>query len=171
MTLPVVNCQGNNIGQCPPVTGAVAVNLLWMLANGTPSSTDAPTRMEPDWDFYNPPNPFADPCAVFKSQIDQPLADAMSYFANTSDTSHPDGLAGFSDPDRWQSFGSVYDEGMARWDCFVDHFNLVNTDGNYAPMDALSIYFAPDCETVQPPTGTTGGANFGVMAQRPVLVQ
>lgn len=172
MTLPIVNCQGSNIGNCPPVTGALAVNLLWMTkSEGNLVSGETPTRMEPDWDFYDPPASDPNQCSVFRSQIGQTTVDALLYFANYYGADYPDGLAGFSDLERWPSSWSTYDEGMARWDCFVDHFRMVNTDGSPSPVAIRSIYFAPDCDEVHPPTGATGGANFGVMAQRPVLVQ
>lgn len=167
MTLPVVDCQGSNIGNCPPVTGAVAVNLLWMTkSEGNLVSDEVPTQMGPDWDYSD-----VNQCGVFKSQVGQTTVDALLYFSTYYDSDYPDGLAGFSDPERWPSSWSTYDVGMSRWDCFVDHFKMVNTDGGYAPVAIRSIYFAPDCDEVHPPTGSTGGTNFGVMAQRPVLVK
>jgi Flp pilus assembly protein TadG len=173
MTLPLVDCSGShNIGNCPLVVGAVAVNILWMTSHtGSLNSSDAPTQMEPDWDFNNPPASDPNQCSVFQSQVGQDTAVALQYFANYLGADYPNGLAAFSDPERWPSSWSTYDEGMARWDCFVDHFDMLNADGGVAPLASGSIYFAPDCEEVQPPTGATGGSNFGVMAKRPVLVQ
>ncbi|MFP3983504.1 MAG: hypothetical protein ACLFV2_07425, partial [Desulfurivibrionaceae bacterium] len=59
--------------------------------------------------------------------------------------------------------------GEERWSSFVDHFSLKNADGSDAPYQKKSIYFLPDC-TPHEPKGTTGGENFGVMAEIPVLV-
>jgi Flp pilus assembly protein TadG len=176
MTLPTVDCVGHNIGNCPVVTGAVAVNMLWMTDIGTAFPSDAPSRMAstnqdvlPNWDYHAPPAADPNQCTAFQSQIGQPIEVALQYFADYgTDTDNPDGLAGFADPDRWQGL-STYEEGMARWDCFVNHFGLLNADGNYAPLAKKSMYFAPDCSPHEP-TGATGGPNFGVLAKRPVLV-
>lgn len=176
MTLPTVDCVGHNIGNCPVVTGAVAVNMVWMTDIGTTFPNDAPTRMAstnqemlPNWDYYNPPNDDLNQCTAFSSQIGKPIAEAFQYFADyVPDQDNPDGLAGFADSERWQGFG-IYEEGMARWDCFVNHFGLLNADGKYAPLEMKSMYFMPDC-TPHEPTGDTGGPNFGVLAKRPVLV-
>jgi len=64
------------------------------------------------------------------------------------------------------------DEGrQACWDNFVCHFNLKNiADGSPAPYQKKTIYFLPDC-TVHALAGRTGGENFGILAQIPVLVQ
>jgi len=186
MTLPVVDCEGHNIGNCPEVRGAVTVNMVWMTPNGTAWPNDTPTQMaspkEDDpavaWDFYNPgPGAFGHQCDPFSSQIDKPIYDALLNL--------PDG---FNDYERWKGrftqtvtvtdpvTGETtttkvenYEEGMARWDCFVDHFKLRNADASYAPLVKKSMYFMPDCDP-HDPKGSTGGPNFGVLAKRPVLV-
>jgi Flp pilus assembly protein TadG len=61
------------------------------------------------------------------------------------------------------------------WDQFVNHFELKNWDEAgqtlvSAPYAFKSIYFKPSCD-VQVPRGGTGGANYGVLAQIPVLVK
>ncbi len=61
-------------------------------------------------------------------------------------------------------------DGAARWQSFVNEFNLQNVDGSPAPYNQKSIYFLPSCE-VQSPVGHTGGKNFGVLAKYPVLVK
>jgi Flp pilus assembly protein TadG len=61
-------------------------------------------------------------------------------------------------------------DGHVRWDDFVSHFNLQNADGSPAPYIKKSIYFQPDC-TPHAPAGNTGGANFGILAEIPVLVE
>ena len=60
--------------------------------------------------------------------------------------------------------------GENRWNSFVQHFNLVNVDGTPVPYAKKSIYFLPDC-TAHEPGGVTGGDNFGIQADIPVLVQ
>ena len=59
--------------------------------------------------------------------------------------------------------------GQARWESFADHFNLQNYDGSPVPYGKKSIYFKPDCD-VHEPKGSTGGENFGIPAEIPVLV-
>jgi Flp pilus assembly protein TadG len=71
------------------------------------------------------------------------------------------------------------EEGTPGFDCwksFVDHFNLANVTGpptsdqDYMDMwQKKAIYFLPSCEKMNP-SGVTGGKNYGVLAQIPVLV-
>lgn len=61
-------------------------------------------------------------------------------------------------------------EGEARWNSFVDYFNLKNVGGSPAPYEKKSIYFLPDC-TPHAPVGISGGVNFGILAKIPVLVK
>jgi hypothetical protein len=60
--------------------------------------------------------------------------------------------------------------GVERWASFVEHFDLQNVDGSPAPYAKKSIYFKPDC-TPHLPAGTSGGNNFGILAEIPVLVE
>ncbi len=69
-------------------------------------------------------------------------------------------------------------DGITRWDDFVETFNIRRPNGELAsyspPPDRggwrqKTIYFLPDC-SVSEPRGRTGGENFGVLAQIPVLV-
>ncbi len=68
------------------------------------------------------------------------------------------------------SWSSAETLGVDRWNSFVQHFNLRNVDGSWAPYAKKSIYFLPDC-TPHEPGGVSGGENFGVQAKIPVLVQ
>ena len=61
-------------------------------------------------------------------------------------------------------------DGQARWDSFVQNFNLQNVDGSPTPYIKKSIYFLPDCNDHKP-TGRTGGENFGILAKIPVLAR
>jgi Flp pilus assembly protein TadG len=73
-------------------------------------------------------------------------------------------------PTQMEDWSSNDPDGQVRWNSFVQHFNLVNTDGSPAPYAEKSIYFLPDCEEKQPPIGATGGENFGILARYPALV-
>jgi hypothetical protein len=73
-------------------------------------------------------------------------------------------------PPGYGSWSSSDPIGQNRWDSFVTHFHLQNVDGTPAPYDQKSIYFLPDC-TPHEPRGVTGGDNFGILAEIPVLVQ
>lgn len=78
-------------------------------------------------------------------------------------------------PGTWSNDNS---SGAARWDDFVETMNLRDADGSLATWDSQSkesgwrqksIYFLPSC-SYQEPKGQTGGENFGILAQIPVLV-
>jgi hypothetical protein len=62
--------------------------------------------------------------------------------------------------------GDTQDE---RWADFVDHFQLLNLNGDPAPLSMKTIYFKPDCRP-HTPVGISGGRNFGILARIPVLV-
>ncbi|TLD41877.1 MAG: Von Willebrand factor type A domain protein, associated with Flp pilus assembly [Candidatus Jettenia ecosi] len=74
-------------------------------------------------------------------------------------------------PKKMEDWTSGDKDGKKRWDSFVAHFNLQNVDGSPAPYEKKSIYFKPDCNPHIPPTGTSGGKNFGILAKIPVLVK
>jgi hypothetical protein len=61
-------------------------------------------------------------------------------------------------------------DGQTRWDSFVTHFSIQNVDGTPAPYAKKSIYFLPDCDP-HIPLGVSGGENFGILAEIPVLVK
>ncbi len=47
MTLPVVNCPGNNMGTCEEVRGAVNLNVIWITDAGEdPTFSNVPTQMD-----------------------------------------------------------------------------------------------------------------------------
>jgi hypothetical protein len=56
------------------------------------------------------------------------------------------------------------------WSDFAEHFELIDQYGNPAPYHAKSIYFLKDCNP-HPPMGITGGPNYGILAEIPVLVR
>jgi Flp pilus assembly protein TadG len=75
---------------------------------------------------------------------------------------------GADDPN-WVDWNSDEPDGVTRWESFVDHFSLVEDDGQPAEWRQKTIYFLPSC-SVHEPKGQTGGENFGILAQIPVLV-
>jgi hypothetical protein len=62
------------------------------------------------------------------------------------------------------------------WNKFATHYNLLQanpdplTGSSTAQYHAKSIYFLPDCDP-HVPIGITGGENFGILAEIPVLVR
>jgi Flp pilus assembly protein TadG len=78
---------------------------------------------------------------------------------------------GYNDaPTQMDSWSNNDPDGEERWNDFVSHFRLENTDGSPVPYAKKSIYFLPDCNP-HDPMGTSGGENFGIPAKIPVLVQ
>lgn len=45
MTLPVVECPGNNVSNCAKLVGAVTVNILWIIDKNDPKYNDVPRQM------------------------------------------------------------------------------------------------------------------------------
>jgi hypothetical protein len=56
------------------------------------------------------------------------------------------------------------------WTKFVEHFQLKDQYGNDAGYHAKSMYFLQTCEA-QKAMGITGGPNYGILAEIPVLVR
>ena len=55
MTLPVITCPGNNVGNCSKLVGAVNVNMIWMIRQAQANYNWVPTEMTgpapfPDWE-------------------------------------------------------------------------------------------------------------------------
>ncbi|MCK9275464.1 MAG: pilus assembly protein TadG-related protein [Syntrophales bacterium] len=121
LTLPVIDCPGQNVGPCEKITGAVNLNIIWIEDKGNKIDDDAPFHMD-DW-----------------NAADDPAVTDIN-------------------------------DGSQRWSSFVNHFNLQNSDGTPAPFAQKSIYFKPDC-TPHEPAGVSGGANYGILAKVPVLVE
>ncbi len=194
MTLPVVSCDDGPIENCTRVVGAVSVNMLYM-SDSNPTPDETPIQMtipgpDPDTDddfewvasrdcgfFYDLANRVdAD------GNADNLLTDVLPLLPEkfVDEVTIVDGVTIVTpvkivDPwlidERWKAVSpvDVYDQDKAKWDCFVDHHNLINSDGNMAPLAFKSMYFMPSCE-FQEPKGTTNGPNFGIRAKYPVLV-
>jgi len=78
---------------------------------------------------------------------------------------------GYNDaPTQMDSWSNNDPDGEVRWNDFVSHFKLENVDGTPAPYAKKSIYFLPDCNPHEP-MGVSGGENFGILAEIPVLVE
>ncbi|QOR38333.1 hypothetical protein HNO52_07305 [Billgrantia diversa] len=69
-------------------------------------------------------------------------------------------------PGSWEHAST---DGQERWDDFTEHFGLQFQNGDPADWRKMSIYFLPSC-SVHEPKGQTGGENFGILAEIPVLV-
>lgn len=145
LSLPVIDCPDPNPRNCSKVLGGITVNVVWVLEKENDIGTDAPRRM---WNAKATPPDF--------------------WIWPGNDTSEADGIA--------------------RWNDFVQTFNLqtvaseppdnielatvydgVDPDTNNDGFRMKALYFLPDC-TVNVPAGTTGGHNFGTLAEIPVLV-
>ncbi len=125
LTLPVIECSGNNVSPCEKVVGYVTVNVVWVTDSGANSCNFTGSNLPPlqmgDWSCATPGN---------------------------------------------------Y---VGCWNSFVQYFNLTLPDGRLATYEnngcmLKTIYFEPDCSE-QIPTGTTGGGQFGILADIPVLVK
>ncbi|MBE0576199.1 MAG: Tad domain-containing protein [Desulfuromonadales bacterium] len=185
MMLPVVDCgSGTSVDNCVRVVGAVTVNMLFMSKNGGTKPEDAPTTMAdpvPDDDKFENFNNWSydDNCGAFNDLIGAPtLPPAAGNALDSLNELFPgpgvyDRWLAYPDnpsDQRWKGESITYTLGMARWDCFVNHFGLINTNGKMAPLANESMYFMPDCSP-HLPSGETAGSNFGVLAKYPVLVE
>ncbi|MDR5899538.1 Tad domain-containing protein [Halomonas vilamensis] len=92
-----------------------------------------------------------------ENKIDQYAPERMSLSPDSEDVEWPGD---------WENAST---DGEVRWDDFVDHFGLQFQNGDPADWRKMSIYFLPSC-SVHEPKGQTGGENFGILAQIPVLV-
>ncbi len=86
------------------------------------------------------------------------------------DPTYSDAPWQMEDPRTGTTWFSNDPDGQARWNSFVQDFNLKRLDGTPVPYQRRGVYFLPDCRP-HPPRGRTGGENFGVPAKIPVLVK
>jgi hypothetical protein len=54
LTLPVVECNDNNLGPCNKVVGAVTLNIVWILEKSNKIDDDAPYQMGDGWQNTSP---------------------------------------------------------------------------------------------------------------------
>ncbi len=146
LTLPVINCPGNNVGTCETVAGAVNVNILWITEAGESSCQYESTIVDPNTGatitVYNYP----------------PLKMGEWHCSDQEITSQSD----FNTC--WAEFVNAFDlKNLAK-----------NENGEIvlvpAPCQKKSIYFKPDC-TPHDLAGISGGENFGILAKVPILVK
>ena len=141
VTLPVIDCPGNQPGSCngpkpATVVGSVTVNVVWILEKENDIDADAPYQMA-DW-----------PNATEQIEIENETTNGKS-----------PGEA------RWDSFVEHFGLMLPTGDETFDFATVAN--GGFKKK---SIYFLPDC-TPHEPGGLTGGENFGTLADIPVLVE
>lgn len=170
MTLPVVACgSGRQVDNCVKVVGVVTVNMLFMSDSGSVKPSDAPTEMidlDPEHDEFQDWTSTSAVCGPFNALIGQEQRLALTKLPGQALNDK------WLIAERWDGDKSkkAYTADMARWDCFVEHFQLINTNNKMAPMAQKTLYFQPDC-TEHEPTGGPGGPNYGVMSKTPVLVK
>jgi len=167
VVLPVVICEGKNVGVCPMAVTALRVNIVFVSSGGTPNpDTDPPKAYADDVVEWAYTEPF---CDVYNNRIGtKNIAEALGIL-KTQETIYknmPDSVIA----DRWAG-QSDYSAGIARWDCFTDKLNLVNVDGNAAPLDKKSIYFRPECSVPTDEMDGVGSFNTGAYSDHPVLVE
>jgi Flp pilus assembly protein TadG len=141
LTLPVINCSGNNPGNCETLLGVVDVEVLWVKRNnGFNDLGDIPLDMTSN---------FSDP----------PTSWSCTYDASD--------FVGASNKEKEDMNRTCFQE-------FATAFNMTDWDGTpfaSIPDSATkkALYFAPQCRP-NVPGGGTGGVNFGILAEIPVLV-
>ncbi|MBI5589801.1 MAG: hypothetical protein HY881_04910 [Deltaproteobacteria bacterium] len=170
VTLPVIDCDKNNVENCAKLLGAVTVKIVWITHNNDKYS-DVPKRMTDTETGVTWPT---------ASDLSDKVADLSQFFVGNPGEQFPSLPEG-------STLGQYFDvniknvctadqSGMIRWASFVKHFKLKNVDNPttgiapYATFSTPSIYFLPSC-TPHEPKGTTQGENFGILAKIPVLVQ
>ena len=159
--LPVVNCTNTD---CDELRGAVQVDVLWIVNQD--GVEDAPYEMsrtarDGTTMTWSANVVSQSPCMVGVN------GGAQTWPCSTpcQGTGCPASQVAIDPPT-----GDATVDGTNRWASFVNAFNIVGastwpTGGNSNRV----IYFAPDCGPVTP-LGGTGGANFGVRSNVPVLV-
>lgn len=99
------------------------------------------------------------------------LDDAPSNDPNASPGGAPLSMEGFGkigSQGRYENWVATSTNGLARWEQFKSWFNLQVSTKDYG-WTQKTVYFVPDCD-LHEPTGVSGGENFGILAEIPVLV-
>jgi Flp pilus assembly protein TadG len=189
MTLPVIDCPGNNVSNCPTLIGVVNVNFAWLLGNvgkyvqknpdpaiDTPIAADHPDAPVPviacEITVDNGDGTTTKdlvPCTQFES-LGGNLADDCSNVLPIVPSS-----MSFEDAEGnsvvWSNSSP---DAQTRWANFVapppNGFGLRNVNDLPADFAQKTMYFFPDCKYHEP-TGNTGGQWAGVLAEIPVLVE
>jgi hypothetical protein len=186
MTLPVIDCPGNNVSNCPTFVAVVNVNFVWLLGNvgkyvqknpdpaiDTPIAADHPDAPVPVIACEVPGvdidgNPITElvPCTQFESLGGNKADDCANVLPIVPDYMKSEIEAGVFV--EWD--GSALPTAQARWADFVSNYNLKNVDNLQADFAQKTAYFFPDCKYYEP-SGTTGGRWTGHFAEIPVLVE
>jgi Flp pilus assembly protein TadG len=81
-----------------------------------------------------------------------------------------DAFAGYGEWTAPATCAAAADPDQCVWDSFVGHYGLVGADDAPAAYHAKTIYLLKSCED-HIPEGVSGGENFGILAEIPVLVK
>jgi Flp pilus assembly protein TadG len=103
VTLPVIDCQGNNVSNCSTVKGAVNLNVVWITDQGNINDSDAPRKMlHPTKGLWTSNNPdysarWNDFRAFFDlknvDNIDAEMAQKSIYFLPDCTEHEPEGTS------------------------------------------------------------------------------
>ncbi len=200
MTLPVVDCPGNNVSNCATLMGVVNVNFVWLLGNVgdyvykkddpyTPTTVDCDGNLTPViacpgtvGKYLDPPAP---PCTPDLDADGNhlletgwvPCTQFESLGGNKADDCSnvlpvvPDYMSHENAAGVTEPWdGSALPTAQARWASFVSNYNLQDVLGNPPHYNQKTMYFFPDCKYHEP-TGDSGGQNFSYMAEIPKLVE
>jgi hypothetical protein len=177
MTLPVVDCPGNNVSNCVELEGVVNVNFVWVLGNVgawvnkttdpyTPNA-DAPaavcgndvTVIDPDTGLPTITTEWEE-CTTSNKEVD--CSNVIPIVPN---------YMSYEDANEvLQEWSASSPDATIRWANFVSNYNLQDVLGNPPHYNQKTMYFFPDCKYHEP-QGNTGGEFFGVLAKIPVLVE
>jgi hypothetical protein len=170
----LMNCWANGMNdEDNPPDGVRETPVDQLDSNGDPNPDGVPDR---PWNITLPvvlcPKPNIENCSLLVGAVNLNVIWMVGN-ATGQCTESPYIMTNVSGKSDWSSSDP---DGCNRWDSFVSHFNLVNNvdadnDGNLdpAPHQQQSIQFLPDC-TYHEPGGGSGGNNFGILAEIPVLV-
>lgn len=181
-------CAGGNpspvtYGEGMGATGGVQDNVFRALRDcwidSAPSLNSADGLPNQPWELRLPvvdcPGNNVSNCATLLGAVTVQVV-FMSPEGGTPDPNDaPREMKNVSGKEDWPAAAELADipdfatNGSARWESFVDHFDLVNVDDLNAEYAKKSMYFLPTCEP-QEPAGLSGGENFGILAKIPVLV-
>jgi len=148
LTLPVIDCPSPAISTCADAVGAVTVDVVWIKdSNADPDWTDIPVQMEDweckEWVEHDPPRP-----VNIKTELTETERKKC-----------------------WKGFAEHFN--LKTWDgkSIGDLRDLTGNQNDFGASDMQkTIVFLPSCEPHEP-TGITGGENFGVLSEIPVLVR
>jgi hypothetical protein len=177
MTLPVIDCPGNNVSNCAELVGVVNVNFVWLLGNVgawvnkttdpyTPNA-DAPVAMcGNDVASIDPitgePTTTTEWEECTAANKDPDCANVLPIVPNYMSYEDADGNS--------QVWSDSSPDATIRWASFVSNYNLQDPLGNPPHYNIKTMYFFPDCKYHEP-KGDSGGLNAGIMAKIPKLVE